>query len=724
MSTEILNISLKAKGVPTINIVTNEAGAVYGSGAINPIINFVTTGPSGPIGAAGSDGTAIVSDGSITSAKIAPNSIGAPQIMDGSIGNTQLADNAVYGSKVLANSISGDKLVNNSITSDKILNNSIDATKIANGAISRELLAADLISANEIQNKGIFGGQIANNTLVKAHYVNNSVDGEIIEDNVTLGGRVTMNHLELAGSSPALIEGPTADDIDIKTHVNLNFKDTAGITKVSIDQSGNLAVSGTVDGRDIAVDGAKLDNISDNDTIDWTTSQGASNIHTDNYTDTDTVYDATVIQAAVDLNTAKVSNIVQTTITGNAATATALTSGDKFIDGKVGIGTDIPVSALHVLATTGIVSESPSNASITIRRNDNVAYSALLKYHTGNSEKWVAGLSDSGDFTGSTGNEYFIGTSKTSPSLLINSSGNVGVGTSSPTEKLDVTGNIKASGEITADSITTSGNGGTLLRGDLHITRTDSQPSEIRFDTNRSFGRGFSLVTNGLTPSIVADHSLLIGTTNTDTQIKLEGGSSTDNIQFYSNEVEQMRITTTGVGIGTDSPSEKLDVVGNIAVSGTVDGIDVGVDVAANTAKVGISAAQSAAIIANAHPLSIKILPSDFMPDTSGRPAMIDDTSSDRALISYSTTPLFAYIDIPTGFKATTLSIYGDGTSIVEVYEANVDSATVVSKGAGTVGTSLNFTDVSSNAANCILIEVAQTSAEKIYGGKMTIAAI
>ena len=173
--------------------------------------------------------------------------------------------------------------------------------------------------------------------------------------------------------------------------------------------------------------------------------------------------------------------------------------------------------------------------------------------------------------TDNDGGVLIDGSTSAGGDFYVSNTGNVGIGTTSPTEKLDVTGNIKASGEITADSITTSGNGGTLLRGDLHITRTDSQPSEIRFDTNRSFGRGFSLVTNGLTPSIVADHSLLIGTTNTDTQIKLEGGSNTDNIQFYSNEVEQMRITTTGVGIGTGSPSEKLDVVGNIAVSGTVE---------------------------------------------------------------------------------------------------------------------------------------------------------
>ena len=40
------------------------------------------------------------------------------------------------------------------------------------------------------------------------------------------------------------------------------------------------------------------------------------------------------------------------------------------------------------------------------------------------------------------------------------------------------------------------------------------------------------------------------------------------------------------VGIGETTPSEALDVDGNIKVSGTVDGIDVATDVTANTAKV------------------------------------------------------------------------------------------------------------------------------------------
>ena len=120
----------------------------------------------------------------------------------------------------------------------------------------------------------------------------------------------------------------------------------------------------------------------------------------------------------------------------------------------------------------------------------------------------------------------------------------------------------------------------------------------------------------------------------------------------------------------------------------------------------------------------VKILPSDFVPDDAGRPAMIDDTGSDRWLESHGTAKLFAYVDIPVGFKATHVDVYGSATSAVTVYEADVNSKTVTSKGTGNIGTQINITDVNSDATNYILIELAQASGEEVYGGKLTIAKI
>lgn len=120
----------------------------------------------------------------------------------------------------------------------------------------------------------------------------------------------------------------------------------------------------------------------------------------------------------------------------------------------------------------------------------------------------------------------------------------------------------------------------------------------------------------------------------------------------------------------------------------------------------------------------VKIFAKDFIPDDAGRPAMIDDTGSDRWLESHGTAKLYANVDIPVGFKATHVDIYGSATSAVTVYEADVNSKTVTSKGTGNIGTQINITDVNSDATNYILIELAQASGEEVYGGKLTIAKI
>tara|TARA_R110002012_G_scaffold286500_1_gene478043 strand:- start:164 stop:1561 length:1398 start_codon:yes stop_codon:yes gene_type:complete len=120
----------------------------------------------------------------------------------------------------------------------------------------------------------------------------------------------------------------------------------------------------------------------------------------------------------------------------------------------------------------------------------------------------------------------------------------------------------------------------------------------------------------------------------------------------------------------------------------------------------------------------VKIFSRDFIPDDAGRPAMIDDTGSDRWLESHGTAKLYANVEIPLGFKATHVHIYGSATSAITVYEADVNSKTVTSKGTGNIGTNLDITDVEADSTNYILIELVQASGEEVYGGIMTIAKV
>jgi hypothetical protein len=119
--------------------------------------------------------------------------------------------------------------------------------------------------------------------------------------------------------------------------------------------------------------------------------------------------------------------------------------------------------------------------------------------------------------------------------MRITSAGDVGIGTTSPAQKLDVNGNI-----------VTRGNG--TEGGEININNPDNLSIGMFVDVNTANrGRIFSTANNS---------ELLLG------QLSGTGG----NIQLYTAAAERMRIDSSGnVGIGTSSPS----TYGKFVVSGS-----------------------------------------------------------------------------------------------------------------------------------------------------------
>ena len=240
-------------------------------------------------------------------------------------------------------------------------------------------------------------------------------------------------------------------------------------------------------------------------------------------------------------------------------------------------------------------------------------------------------------------------------------------------------GSFGASAELTFD-------GTALKTTQLIATDTDESPSAQVSLEDADGNKVAGLARLGSGGNAHKGQLFLRDNANLKVQIKASGSS-------YINS------SSAKLGIGNSSPTKELDVTGDAVISGdlTVGGAFTVTD-------------------------DIKILPSDFIADDVGRPLMIDDSTGDRWLKSHSTAKMYASVQIPTGTKATQLIIYGSGTSAVTVYEADISTDSVTSKGTGNIGTLLNFTDVTASGSNYLLIELAQTSTEKVYGGKVTIS--
>jgi trimeric autotransporter adhesin len=132
----------------------------------------------------------------------------------------------------------------------------------------------------------------------------------------------------------------------------------------------------------------------------------------------------------------------------------------------------------------------------------------------------------------------FYGSGGVGPRATIDSSGNVGIGTSSPSTALQV-----GDGTDTANWLRLTG-----TVSDLYIGQNP---------VNNSFGQ-----TNAAKILSVASYPLAMGTANAYPVI------------FGTNDTERMRIDASGnVGIGTSSPSEKLEIAG--AASATSTGIAI-----------------------------------------------------------------------------------------------------------------------------------------------------
>ncbi|MFA5998244.1 MAG: immunoglobulin-like domain-containing protein [Candidatus Paceibacterota bacterium] len=238
-------------------------------------------------------------------------------------------------------------------------------------------------------------------------------------------------------------------------------------------------------------------------------------------------------------------------------------------DGNVGIGTTTPGSRLHVYNGQGGGSVSVSSYDTLSVENNNINYINMISPTANrsgiifsNSLRGIGGITyTGGDTTAGYGgtNSLNFSTNGSTQSMVINSTGNVGIGTTTPSYKLEV--NNDSAATIARLFRNQTGANADVEFGNKSNTWIHRVTGDGTYDyTLVNSGNGVRVLT------ALYNGNVGIGTTTPWGQLSVNPNGITGPAFVVGSSTATNFIVTNGgnVGIGTVSPQAKFDVAGNV----------------------------------------------------------------------------------------------------------------------------------------------------------------
>jgi len=299
---------------------------------------------------------------------------------------------------------------------------------------------------------------------------------------------------------------------------------------------------------------------------------------------------------------------------GSKGSSTAhMTIGET---GNVGIGTTSPVAKLEPYGT-GWTSNAAGSGLLRLNGTDNYP---TITFAQSSTPKWSMYVGGAGSWigNGNIGIVSHFGTEDATRVKLtvISGSGNVGIGTTSPTQKLEVAGFVMGGTSSYRTSIGANASGAYIYFGDT--------------SNLYSLGR--------------------LGTYNSAFNINSYNGS----IVFQINDSEKVRIDTNGnLGIGTTSPYSKLTV--SVPATNTISTAD-----SSNTAGLTISGT------GNLVRLQFGVGSNTLGPYGGWIQASYDNTGGNNGIEPLLLNPSGGNVGIGTTSPTTKLAV-SDGTTVAQV---------------------------------------------------------